>query len=271
MAQAGKNHFIFVYGTLMKGESNHSLISSQVCEGSGFIRGFNLYNLGYFPGIRPSEHPNHVVYGEVYLVDDRTLEAVNRLEGEGSLYILQSTEVTMSDKTVTAGVYVYNHKCLKSSRIFSGSWKHPTVYIAYGSNMNNHQILVDRCPSSICLGTSTLDGYRLLFRANKNRNVYATIEEDSSSSVPVVLWAIDQDSEKALDRNEGFHKDNPSSSCYMKKTIPVAYNGETVPGLVYIMINCGGTGKPSDVYFNKILTGYKEHGIDSKPLIDATK
>ena len=269
MDKTDAKHRIFVYGTLMKGEGNHRLISSQVCEGSGFIRGFNLYNLGYYPGIRPSEHSNHVVYGEVYLVDDRTLESVNRLEGEGSLYILQSVEVTMSDKVVTAGVYVYNHKCLNSRRIYSGYWKQRTIYIAYGSNMNNHQMLVDRCPSSICLGTSSLDGYRLLFRANKNGNVYATIEEDSSSSVPVVLWAIDQDSEKALDRNEGFHKENPSSSYYMKKTIPVAYNEESVPGVVYVMINCGRIGKPSDEYFNRILTGYKEHGIDPKLLMDA--
>lgn len=52
-------HRIFVYGTLMRGESNHRLIASQELEGEGFIRGFNLYNLGYYPGIRPSKHPEH--------------------------------------------------------------------------------------------------------------------------------------------------------------------------------------------------------------------
>ena len=116
-------HRIFVYGTLMAGEYNHALIGSQVLEGEGFISGFDLYSLGRYPGIRPSEHCGHTVAGEVYLIDDSTLEQVNILEDEGSLYILQSAEVAMSDgRTVTAGVYVYNHDCPESSRILSGSW-----------------------------------------------------------------------------------------------------------------------------------------------------
>jgi len=266
---SGDLHRIFVYGTLMKGEGNHRLIESQECEGEGFIHGFNLYNLGFYPGIRPSRHPEHIVHGEVYLVDDRTLEQVNRLEGEGSLYILQYVDVTMNDKVVTAGVYVYNHICKKSNRIHSGHWKLQKIYIAYGSNMNNHQMLSVRCPSAKCLGTSVLDGFRLLFRANKGGNVYATIEEDPSDSVPVVLWAIDRKSEETLDRCEGFHRYDPPSSYYLKKTIPVIYNGEIVPGIVYVMINYGRTGKPLDEYYNRILSGYREHDIDPAPLMRA--
>ena len=260
-------HRIFVYGTLMKGEGNHHLIASQKYEGDGLICGYNLYNLGYYPGIRPSRHPEHIVHGEVYLVDDMTLDQVNRLEGEGSLYILQYVDVTMDDRVVTAGVYVYNHKCQKSCRIHSGYWKLQKIYIAYGSNMNNNRMLSERCPSAKYLGTSTLDGYRLLFRENKVGNVYATIEEDTSSSVPVVLWAIDRKSENELDRCEGFHQHDPSSSFYLKKSIPVVYNVESVPGIVYVMIDYGRLGKPSGKYFNLILSGYREHGIDPAPLM----
>ena len=266
---SGDLHRIFVYGTLMEGERNHRLIESQECEGEGFIHGFNLYNLGYYPGIRPSRHPEHIVHGEVYLVDDRTLEQVNRLEGEGSLYILQYVDVTMDDKVVTAGVYVYNHKCQKSSRIYTGYWKQQKIYIAYGSNMNNHQMLSVRCPTSRYLGVSSLDGYRLLFRTNIGGRVYATIEEDDSCSVPVVLWAIDRDSEDELDKREGYHRNNPSICSYLKKTIPVEYCGEAVPGIVYVMVNYGREGKPSDEYYNRILTGYREHGIDPAPLMRA--
>ena len=211
---SGDLHRIFVYGTLMKGEGNHRLIESQECEGEGFIHGFNLYNLGFYPGIRPSRHPEHIVHGEVYLVDDRTLEQVNRLEGEGSLYILQYVDVTMADKVVTAGVYVYNYKCQKRSRIYTGFWKQQKIYIAYGSNMNNHQMLSVRCPTSRYLGVSSLDGYRLLFRTNIGGRVYATIEEDASYSVPIVLWAIDGDSEDELDRREGYHPNNPFICSY---------------------------------------------------------
>lgn len=260
-------HRIFVYGTLLKGEGNHRLITSQQFEGEGYIRGFNLYDLGYYPGIRPSGHPEHVVYGEAYLIDDRTLEKVNELEGEGSLYLLQYTDVTMGDKTVTAGVYVYNYLCRKSSRIHSGCWKQRKIYIAYGSNMNTQQMLGDRCPSAKYLGVSSLDGYRLLFRANKAGNVYATVEGSTGSSVPVVLWAIDKECEDTLDAREGFHRYDPSSSYYLKKTTTVDFNGETVPGIVYVMTNYGREGRPTDAYFNRILSGYQEHGIDPAPLM----
>ena len=259
-------HRIFVYGTLMAGEYNHDYVSSQKCEGEGIIRGFNLYNIGCYPGIRPSRHPEHVVHGEVYLVDDKTLEKVNQMEGEGSLYLLQYTDVIMEDRTVTAGVYVYNDVCKKNRRIHSGYWKQRKIYIAYGSNMNTHQMLGDRCPTAKYMGVSSLDGYRLLFRANKAGNIYATVEEDLGSSVPVVLWAIDQDCEDTLDAREGYHRYDPSSSYYLKKTIAVDYNGESVPGIVYVMINYEKEGKPSDEYYNRILAGYQEHGIDPAPL-----
>lgn len=45
--------------------------------------------------------------------------------------------------------------------------------------------------------------------------------------------------------------------------------GEEVPALFYIMAPGGKAGRPQDLYYNKILRGYLEHGIDPALLIEA--
>lgn len=47
-------------------------------------------------------------------------------------------------------------------------------YIAYGSNLDVDQML-RRCPDAITIGSSTIDGYRLVFRGNSRSGV-ANIE-----------------------------------------------------------------------------------------------
>jgi len=118
------SHIIFVYGTLMKGESNHFYIENQQYLGKAAIHGYNLYNLGHYPGIRPSKHNTRTVYGELYSIDDNALKEVNRLEGEGSLYLLQHTEAqTENGETMTAGIYVYNHETNEEKLIEGGDWQ----------------------------------------------------------------------------------------------------------------------------------------------------
>lgn len=88
-------------------------------------------------------------------------------------------------------------------------------YIAYGSNLNIHQMRM-RCPSARRIGTSELKGYELLFKGSKTGS-YITVEKKPGSSVPVGVWEVTQADEKALDRYEGF------PNFYYKKelTLPV--------------------------------------------------
>ncbi len=264
------HHRIFTYGTLMSGESNHGFISTQIFNGEGIIKGFNLFNLGRFPGIRHSKHLERVVIGEIFSVDSNTLETINELEGEGSLYNLEFAEVDLNGRTIVAGVYVYNHKIRRDRRIFSGDWRLPFVYIAYGSNMNIDQ-MKSRCPNARLLGNSILNNHSLLFRAHRGGRVVATVEECAGDNVPVVLWAIDKDCEKNLDRHEGFHRDNPDSSYYLKKKESVEFKGENIPGIIYVMIHGGHLGRPEYEYYNRILRGYLANGIDPDSLIKAVE
>lgn len=110
---------IFVYGTLMAGNRNHEYyLNNSRFIGKGTLKDYALYDLGYFPGIKP--HSGDSVLGELYEVDAETLEQINSLEGEGSLYkLVYEPVLTEADTIVEAGVYVYLHNVDEHSYISS--------------------------------------------------------------------------------------------------------------------------------------------------------
>ena len=75
-------------------------------------------------------------------------------------------------------------------------------YIAYGSNLNIPQMRM-RCPGARIIGTSVIEGYRLLFKGSRTGS-YLTIEPQEGASVPVAAWEVSAENEAALDRYEGF-------------------------------------------------------------------
>lgn len=96
------------------------------------------------------------------------------------------------------------------------------IYLAYGSNLHIPSMQY-RCPTAKVLGTSILKGNRLVFDG------VATVEHDEESNVPVLLWEIQPEDEKALDRYEGF------PHLYKKGFDRVELNGKTVDAMYYFM------------------------------------
>lgn len=137
----------------------------------------------------------------------------------------------------------------------------PTLYIAYGSNLNLSQMAF-RCPNAKVVGTSELKDYELLFRGRR-RGAVATVEPQEGSTVPVLLWKIQKADEAELDRYEGY------PSFYGKQMMDVELNGKTVSAMVYVMTPGHGFGIPSDYYANVIREGYKTAGFDMQILEDA--
>ena len=127
------------------------------------------------------------------------------------------------------------------------------LYAAYGSNINLEQMAY-RCPHSIVAGTAMLKGYELQFRH------HATIEPNEESEVPVLLWELDSQDEKFLDRYEGEPK------YYRKENISLELNGETVEAMVYIMNGDTPLEAPTEQYYGIIKQGYKENGLDTRYL-----
>ena len=140
-------------------------------------------------------------------------------------------------------------------------------YIAYGSNLNVSQMRM-RCPGAIILGTAILKGWELLFKGSKTGS-YLTIEKKPGGSVPVAVWMITEEDEKALDRYEGY------PNFYYKKDIKIIYKGiqsgllRSVTAFAYIMHEDRPIGIPGRYYMRTCLEGYDTFCFDRNVLFDA--
>jgi gamma-glutamylcyclotransferase (GGCT)/AIG2-like uncharacterized protein YtfP len=105
---------VFVYGTLKKGYRNHRLLEGSNYIGEGKISGYDLYDLGSFPGIIRGKGE---VVGEIYEIDQETLKRVDMLESEGQLYSRVPVEVSQNGKMVKAATYVFNRSVNNAHRI----------------------------------------------------------------------------------------------------------------------------------------------------------
>lgn len=130
-------------------------------------------------------------------------------------------------------------------------------YIAYGSNMNIEQ-MSRRCPNAKPIGKTVLKNYKLVFKG------VADIEKSESEEVPVVVWEITKECEKALDIYEGYPR------LYRKEYVPILIHGKTELAMVYVM-NYAKGAKPSEYYYNVIKQGYKDFDINTAPLEKALK
>lgn len=71
---------LFVYGSLKTGFGNHALIEDKVKVGDDAVEGFCLYTPhGFYP--YAFREAGKRVTGEVYWIDQDTLEILDRLEG----------------------------------------------------------------------------------------------------------------------------------------------------------------------------------------------
>lgn len=109
-------HKIFVYGTLMKNRCNHDYyLCGQEYLGQAVLHGYGLYDLGSYPGIVPEA--DEKVLGEVYAVDEKTLERLDYLEGNGWLYTRQKAEVLLNGEWTGIEVYVWNSRVQPESKV----------------------------------------------------------------------------------------------------------------------------------------------------------
>jgi gamma-glutamylcyclotransferase (GGCT)/AIG2-like uncharacterized protein YtfP len=112
--------YIFVYGTLRSdanSEMRHLLVRYAEFVSDATYRG-KLYQIDYYPGAVPSDNPDDVVQGEVYLLHqaDSVLPLLDQYEEcgpefpEPNEYSRRKQSVLLKDgRLVTAWVYIYNH------------------------------------------------------------------------------------------------------------------------------------------------------------------
>lgn len=107
-----------------------------------------------------------------------------------------------------------------------------------------------------------IKNYRLEFDGTEN-NSYLTIVPDDSSEIEAAVWMISETDEATLDNFEGFPE------LYRKEMLDISLNGTPKKALVYIMNEDAGKAIPSESYFNCVLDGYLDSGINTEQLFEA--
>ena len=120
----------FVYGTLKEGGYYAKEFDKfRIKTKSAKLNGYDLFNLGWFPGIIPGDGK---VVGELheYKDYDKVQSLMDSIEGydeeneEDSLYLRKNALVTDEDgEETTAVVYVFNKKPgIMSEKVDGGVW-----------------------------------------------------------------------------------------------------------------------------------------------------
>ena len=111
---------VFVYGSLLRGEPNHRVISAGTFVGAArTTEGFALFDLGAYPGMIATDHGT--VAGEIYEVDDATLAALDRLEGHPRYY--QRTRISL-DEGIEVETYLLPLEYVDGrKRVETGDWR----------------------------------------------------------------------------------------------------------------------------------------------------
>ena len=117
--------------------------------------------------------------------------------------------------------------------------------------------MAERCPKASYMGSAILKGWRLIFKS------VATIKKEVGREVPVGVFEISDQCEKALD----VYEDYPQ--LYDKHKLDMNLNGNLVSAMTYIMVRKYGIAPPSRKYFNVISEGYKNCDLNSDFLLEA--
>ena len=119
-------HKVFVYGSLLSGMGNHDILAnSKLLGATNSPRRFLMVDLGYFPGVIEDDFMGDSVIGEVYEVDDVTLNRLNRLEGyneilpSGGMYDRKEIDTEFGK----ALIYIYNYGHSTRRFIEKGDWR----------------------------------------------------------------------------------------------------------------------------------------------------
>ena len=268
----GYLHYMFVYGTLQKGQSNHHFLKYSKYVDDAMINGYCKYDLGYYPGVKPKRAKS--VNGELYLVDNNTLRNVDSLEGEGYLYIRTKVKCITNDREYEAYTYVYNRELDESKEV---KYEHKirkdnyVWYVSYGSNMLLDRLMCyltgeglpeynikancDRKFSDISLpldSKKVIIPYELYYGDNSNiwNGAPAFLDKDKKGKTYGRAYLITKEQYKHIMKFEG------SKYEYQLDLLPI----DGIPAVTFTNEYRLKEGKPSESYKRVIEEGLKEIG-----------
>ena len=125
----------------------------------------------------------------------------------------------------------------------------PTMYFAYGSNMNLDQMAM-RCPGAVLGQIARLADWQYFI----NGNGYAGIEKKEGSSVLGCLWTLKEKHWRALDHYEGV-----AGGYYERVEMEVELLGQNTFAKVWVYLSCDYQyGIPQPRYQTAVVEGARQ-------------
>ena len=98
---------LFIYGTLKRGGRLNGHLEGQKFLGDAKTsKNYRLYKIGWYPGLKRSEEGKQI-FGELWEVDDKCLQNLDRVEGAPGLFKRDFVEIADSDEKGVES-YFYN-------------------------------------------------------------------------------------------------------------------------------------------------------------------
>lgn len=137
---------VFVYGTLMRGGANHDVLvrlGARWLAAARTTRGRTLVDLGPYPALlRLDETRDAVapeVHGEVFVLDDGALPALDEFEGCPTLYLREPIDLVTDDGATTAFTYVFAKKTPRSAQPIA-TGRYTKIGMVLGDGANESQL-----------------------------------------------------------------------------------------------------------------------------------
>lgn len=112
-------HLLAVYGTLRKGYGNHRLLNGARFIRDQWLAGFIMCGTS-IPFVFSSRLPGQEIKIEIYEVDQKTLERIDRLEGHPNWYRREMVETDVG----RAWIYLVQEDGVRHMPIIkSGDWE----------------------------------------------------------------------------------------------------------------------------------------------------
>lgn len=270
------NEYVFVYGTLRQGQSNHQLLNDAILVSEQANVNGKLYDTGEgYPALLLNQESS--VFGEIYSVTQDTLQTLDILEGykegrESNLYYRCKKEAQTDNAALTCWVYVidetYNQRL--GEEIPFQDWSvhqwyesfQQVKYFAYGSCMDTDRIekagMIDHFSNDVQVGK--LAGYRFAYSFPLPDGGRADIiEADQAEYVEGIVYSLPKDAIDYLFKREGVY-----TQFYRPTFVTIEIDGKQQSQvLTFTVIDKHPCSAPPEHYATEILRGAKGRLSDS--------
>lgn len=257
-------HTIFVYGTLRKHERNHRFLDRAECIAKQAWTSGRLFDTGFgYPVMVPEKLGR--VYGELYLVNEEQLKAIDHLEGyspggSNNFYERREQTIHTDHGMVTAFLYTYNqtHKKIANSFIEHGDWKlaeylkknKAIFYFAYGSCMDDKRFETASHYFQKVAGRGILKGYSLRFT---RKSIFGGGRADVVEIGGRVEGKVYEVSIECL--GYLYTREGVAGGYYRPVVVDISINGVTYPALTFVVVEKQEETAPPLEYLEEIIRG----------------